>query len=131
LDGFPRTLAQAKALDKVLKVDHVLAIDVPNDVVIKRLGGRYTCEKCKDVFNRRWQNIETGICPQCGGKLFQREDDKEAVIQKRLKNFGENNPDILDFYKKQDKLILVHVKEETVPQEVYKMFKGKLNAAIK
>jgi len=121
LDGFPRTLNQAKALDKAIPVDLVIAIDVPDEVVITRLGGRYMCKKCNTIHNERWD--KTDKCKSCGGELYQREDDKIDVIKKRLENFKMNNADILDYYKKQGKLFVVNDKLEYSPADTYKIVK--------
>jgi adenylate kinase len=124
LDGFPRTLNQAKALDKAIDVDVVIAIDVPDKVVIARLGGRYMCKKCNEIHSARWDKIDK--CKVCGGELFQREDDKIDVIKKRLENFKMNNAEILKYYKNQGKLLLVHDKIENTPEDTYNIVKGKL-----
>jgi adenylate kinase len=125
LDGFPRTLNQAKLLDKYLDVDLVLTIDVPDDVVIKRLSGRYMCKKCGAIHSIRWDDITK--CKNCGGELYQRDDDKLEVIKQRLENFKLNNKDILDYYKSQGKLVVIHDKLEYSPDDTYKIAKKYLN----
>ncbi len=121
LDGFPRTLNQAKVLDKVLKVDLVIAIDVTDEIVQTRLGGRYMCRQCGTIHAARWDKIDK--CKKCGGELYQRDDDKAEFIQKRLENFRKNNGEILDFYRAQDKLFVVHDKLENTPADTYAMVK--------
>ena len=121
LDGFPRTLNQAIALDKVLKVDLVIAIDVTDDIVQTRLGGRYMCRQCGTIHAARWDKIDK--CKKCGGELYQRDDDKAEFIQKRLDNFKKNNGAILDFYRDQNKLFVVHDKLENTPADTYAMVK--------
>lgn len=121
LDGFPRTLNQAIALDKVLKVDLVIAIDVTDDIVQTRLGGRYMCRQCGTIHAARWDKIDK--CKKCGGELYQRDDDKAEFIQKRLDNFKKNNGAILDFYRNQNKLFVVHDKLENTPADTYAMVK--------
>lgn len=121
LDGFPRTLAQAKALDTAIKCDLVVAIDVPDDVIITRLGGRYMCKKCNTIYNARWDKVDK--CKNCGGELYQREDDRLEVITKRLENFKMNNDEILKYYKKMGKLFIVHDKLEYSPEDTYKIVK--------
>jgi adenylate kinase len=121
LDGFPRTLAQAKALDKAIKCDLVIAIDVPDDVLIARLGGRYMCKKCNTIHNARWDR--TDKCKNCGGELYQREDDKLEVITKRLENFKMNNGEILEYYQNTGKLFVVRDKLEYSPEDTYKIAK--------
>lgn len=121
LDGFPRTLKQAQALDKVLKIDLVIAIDVTDEIVQTRLGGRYMCRQCGTIHAARWDKIDK--CKKCGGELYQRDDDKAEFIQKRLENFKKNNGEILDFYRAQDKLFVVHDKLENTPADTYDLVK--------
>lgn len=121
LDGFPRTLNQAKALKAVLNVDLVIAIDVTDDIVQARLGGRYMCRKCGTIHAARWDKIDK--CKKCGGELYQRDDDKAEFIQKRLENFKQNNAAILDFYRADNKLFVVHDKLENTPEDTYRMVK--------
>ena len=121
LDGFPRTLNQAKALDKVLKIDLVIAIEVTDEIVQTRLGGRYMCRQCGTIHAARWDKIDK--CKKCGGELYQRDDDKAEFIQKRLENFKLNNGEILDFYRASNKLFVVHDKLENTPADTYAMVK--------
>ena len=121
LDGFQRTLNQAQALDKVLKIDLVIAIDVTDEIVQTRLGGRYMCRQCGTIHAARWDKIDK--CKKCGGELYQRDDDKAEFIQKRLENFKKNNGEILDFYRAQDKLFVVHDKLENTPADTYALVK--------
>ncbi len=121
LDGFPRTLNQAKALDKVLKIDLVIAIEVTDEIVQTRLGGRYMCRQCGTIHAARWDKIDK--CKKCGGELYQRDDDKAEFIQKRLENFKLNNGEILDFYRTKNKLFVVHDKLENTPADTYAMVK--------
>ncbi|MDR0383915.1 MAG: nucleoside monophosphate kinase, partial [Christensenellaceae bacterium] len=120
LDGFPRTLAQAKALDLAIVIDYVLAIEVTDEVVIQRLGGRFICKDCNEIHNKRWDKTEK--CKVCGGELFQREDDKEETILRRLQNFRANNDEILNYYRERGKLLLVKDKIENSPEMTYKLF---------
>jgi len=121
LDGFPRTLNQAKALEKVLDVDLVIAIDVTDEIVQTRLGGRYMCRACGTIHAARWDKIDK--CKKCGGELYQRDDDKAEFIQKRLENFKKNNGEILDFYRASNKLFVVHDKLENTPADTYALVK--------
>lgn len=122
LDGFPRTLNQAIALDKALKVDLVIAIDVTDEIVQARLGGRYMCRNCGTIHATRWDKIDK--CKKCGSTdLYQRDDDKPEFIQKRLENFKLNNGEILDFYRQQNKLLVVQDKIENTPADTYTLVK--------
>lgn len=90
LDGFPRTVGQATALTKVLderkvKIDHVLDISVPADLLVKRLTGRRVCKNCGQMYHvENSPPAQDGICDKCGGELYQRDDDNETTILKRF-----------------------------------------------
>ncbi|MCE4943766.1 MULTISPECIES: adenylate kinase [Streptomyces] len=108
LDGFPRNLAQAEALDaylqgKGLKLDAVLDLEVPEDEVVKRIAGRRICRKdSSHVFHVTYNQPETeGVCDACGGELYQREDDREDTVRKRLEVYHAETEPIIDFYRAQ------------------------------
>jgi adenylate kinase len=105
LDGFPRTLAQAEALEKLLKCEEialtaVVSCKLPTDEIVARLGGRRTCEKCKAVYHivARPSKVE-GTCDGCGGRLFQREDDRPESIPVRLEAYERSTAPLLEFYR--------------------------------
>jgi adenylate kinase len=102
LDGFPRTIPQAEALDKSgVKIDKVLNFIAKRDIIIQRLSGRRTCKNCGAIFHV--VNIppkKEGICDKCGGHLFQRDDDKAEAIQNRLVVYDKQTAPLVDFYKK-------------------------------
>lgn len=112
-DGFPRTIDQAKALDKTLaginsQLDKVISIYVPDKELLKRLGGRWTCEQCQAVYHETASPpAKPGICDKCGGKLYQRADDNENTIRERLKVYHNQTAPLLDYYKKANKLVAV------------------------
>jgi len=100
LDGFPRTIEQAKALSEISKIDLVLNFDVADETILRRLGGRIICKNCGEIFNKKTIiPKQEGICDKCGKKLYQREDDKDEVIKERLKTYKEKTKPIEDFYK--------------------------------
>lgn len=107
LDGFPRNLEQAKALDKMLsdggrKVDAVINIDVKPDVLVQRLSGRFICKKCGATYHKLYHRPKVeGTCDVCGGhEFFQRDDDKPATVKNRLDvNMKQNTP-LIDYYQK-------------------------------
>jgi len=106
LDGFPRTIAQADGLDKLLagkkvKLDAVVNIVVSDDEVVKRLGGRRQCKKCSAVYHVRFSppKKNANLCDKCGGELYQRDDDKEATIKNRLKVYKEQTAPLISYYK--------------------------------
>ncbi len=105
LDGFPRTITQAKALDKNLpenqKIDLVLLFDVNDDTVVERLSLRRVCKKCGAIYHLKYSPPKReGICDKCGGDLYQRDDDKEEVIRNRLKVYKEQTEPLVDYYEK-------------------------------
>ncbi|MEK6682468.1 MAG: adenylate kinase [Nitrospirota bacterium] len=110
LDGFPRNTAQAETLDKMLKdlvmpLDSALSIDVPKDDLMKRLTGRRTCKKCQQMYNVYFSAPKKdGVCDKCGGELFQRDDDKEETIKKRLDVYEAQTAPLIDYYKKKGML---------------------------
>jgi len=106
LDGFPRNTAQAEALDKLLNdlqmpLDSALSVDVPKEDLMKRLTGRRTCKKCQQMYNVYYSPPKKGaICDKCGGELFQRDDDKEETIKKRLDVYDAQTAPLIDYYSK-------------------------------
>ena len=112
-DGFPRTLQQAKALDKALRgqgrtIDKATYIEVPDEELVKRLSGRWLCRACQTPYHITNSPPETpGKCDRCGGELYQRSDDREETVKDRLGVFFAQTVPILDYYEKQGKLIRV------------------------
>ena len=105
LDGFPRTLMQAEALDDRLSelggVDKVILFNVPEVELVKRLSGRILCRKCQMPFHKEFSPPKNdGECDKCGGELFQRDDDTEVVVRKRLKVYTEETDPVVDWYRK-------------------------------
>ncbi len=105
LDGYPRTIEQAKTLDKLIKIDAVIQLTVPEWIIIERLSSRRICKDCGEVYNIRFLKTKVeGICDKCGGKLYQRSDDTPQVIKDRI-----------GVYERQTQPILKHYKEQKVP----------------
>jgi adenylate kinase len=106
LDGFPRNTAQAEALDKMLaalnmSLSAALSVDVPFDDLMKRLTGRRTCKACGQMYNMYFKPpAKEGTCDKCSGELFQRDDDKEATIKKRLEVYNAQTAPLIDYYGK-------------------------------
>jgi len=104
LDGFPRTVPQAEVLDTIVgdlghSVDVVLELVVDDDEVVRRLSGRRTCRSCGRIWHVDFDPPETeGVCDVCGGKLFQRDDDREATIRHRLEVYGAQTAPLVAFY---------------------------------
>ena len=113
LDGFPRTTAQAEALDEMLKkrkikLDAVISLEVDDDTVVKRLTSRRVCRGCGEIYNTVLKpSSKEGVCDKCGGDVIQRDDDKEAVIRKRLSVFHEQTAPLIEYYGKQKLLVPV------------------------
>ncbi|ANJ66994.1 adenylate kinase [Halothiobacillus diazotrophicus] len=110
LDGFPRNLAQAAALDELLgelnqTLEAAILLDVPFADLLRRLTGRQTCASCGAVFNRYTHpSKEPNVCDACGGPLIQRDDDNEATVSKRLTVFEQQTEPLIAFYEQQGKL---------------------------
>ncbi len=102
LDGFPRTLAQAEALDRLEdgRKEIALALEVKDEIVVARLSGRRVCDDCSAIFNVAGKPPrEAGVCDHCGGPLQQRPDDGEAVVRARLEVYRRATAPLLDYYK--------------------------------
>jgi adenylate kinase len=106
LDGFPRNTAQAETLDKVLDemgrpLQLALNVDVDFDVLMKRLTGRRTCRQCGQMYNIYYNPPQKeGVCDKCGGELYQRDDDKEETIRKRLEVYQSQTAPLIEYYQK-------------------------------
>jgi adenylate kinase len=100
LDGFPRTVEQAKALDRVDQINVVILLTVPDRVIIERLSTRRICKNCGEVYNIRYLKPKVeGTCDKCGGQLYQRSDDTPGVIKDRIKVYERQTQPILQYYK--------------------------------
>ena len=106
LDGFPRNTAQAEALDTMLRelkmpLNAALSVDVPKEDLMKRLTGRRTCRSCNQMYNIYFSpSKKESICDKCGGELYQRDDDREETIRKRLDVYEAQTAPLIDHYKK-------------------------------
>ncbi|ARH91804.1 MULTISPECIES: adenylate kinase [Streptomyces] len=114
LDGFPRNLGQAEALDEYLKVknlklDAVLDLEVPEDEVVKRIAGRRICRNdSSHVFHAEYNKPKAeGVCDVCGGDLYQRDDDREETVRKRLEVYHTETEPIIDYYKEQGLVVTI------------------------
>ena len=130
LDGFPRTVAQAEALEKLLageklKLDAVVSYDLPLEQVVARISGRRTCPNCKAVFHiqARPPRVE-GICDHCGAKLYQREDDRPESVRVRMQAYERSTAPLADFYRRRN--LLLSVSAEGAPEEIFHRTVGSL-----
>ena len=104
LDGFPRTIPQAEVLENALKemndaVDYAVDVDVPDENIIRRMGGRRACLKCGNTYHVEYAKPKTeGICDNCGEKLVLREDDKPETVKNRLDVYHQQTQPLIDFY---------------------------------
>jgi len=103
LDGFPRTLDQAEALDGIVRIDVVIQLVVPEWIIVERLSTRRICRKCGEVYNVRYLKPKVeGVCDKCGGQLYQRSDDTEKVIRDRIQVYERQTQPILEHYKEKN-----------------------------
>ncbi|MGN0692149.1 MAG: adenylate kinase [Oscillospiraceae bacterium] len=109
LDGFPRTVPQAEALETMgVRIDKVIEIDVPDEDIKNRIGGRRVCEKCGASYHVSFKPTKVeGICDSCGGNTVQRKDDAPETVIERLKTYHETTAPLVDFYKNLGKLTTV------------------------
>ena len=114
LDGFPRTIPQAEALDKMgIVIDKVVDIDVPDESVVNRMSGRRVCEGCGNSYHIQYKPTKVeGICDACGAKVVQRVDDKPETVISRLKTYHEKTAPLKDFYAAKGKLVTVEGQDE-------------------
>ena len=114
LDGFPRTIAQAEALDEALvaqgrKISVVPNIAVPDEVLVERVGGRRICRTCGEAYHVRFNPPkQPGVCDKDGGELYQRDDDKPETVRKRLKVYWKQTSPLIDYYRDQGVLVEIN-----------------------
>ena len=119
LDGFPRTINQAEALEKIAKIDLVINLKVPDDIIITRLSNRLICSKCGAIYNLlTLKPKKEGVCDKCGGKLYRREDDRPEVIRERLNIYRKQTEPLIDYYAKKGLLRNVRCDDLMIPPEV-------------
>lgn len=134
LDGFPRTVAQAEALEAILKKENVpltavLNYEMPIAQIVARLSGRRTCSKCKAVFHATNKPPRVkDVCDHCGGKLIQREDDRPESVRVRMEAYEKSTRPLTDFYKKRG--LLVTIKAEGSPEDIYQRTMKSVDAPV-
>lgn len=114
LDGFPRTIPQAEALDKMgIIIDKVIDIEVADERIAARMSGRRVCKACGNSYHLEYKKPQNdGVCDACGGELVQRKDDAPETVLERLKIYHEETEPLKDYYEKQGKLFIVEGQEE-------------------
>ncbi|WP_283609438.1 adenylate kinase [Faecalispora anaeroviscerum] len=113
LDGFPRTIVQAEALDTMgFPIDKVIDIEVTDEDIVARISGRRVCDKCGAIYHVRYKPSQVdGVCDKCGGTLSQRKDDQPETVKERLKVYHEQTEPLKEYYQKQGKLFIVKGEE--------------------
>ena len=108
LDGFPRTLAQAERIDKVMPIDLAISIEVSDDEIISRLTGREICTKCQATYHVEYNPTAVpGICDRCGAKTTRRTDDDKEIVKERLSVYHHDTEPVKKYYERQNKLKIV------------------------
>ncbi len=128
LDGFPRTIPQAQALEDMgIIIDKVVDIEVPDEIITARLSGRRVCAKCANSYHLIYKKPKVeGVCDACGGELIQRKDDAPETVQARLVEYHEMTEPLKDFYEKLGKLVTVEGQEnvEETTKLVFEALEG-------
>ena len=125
LDGFPRTIAQAEALDKITKIDLVINIDVDFSLLLDRLCGRRVCKDCGETYHLKRLNGELK-CTRCGGELYQRKDDNPETVQSRLSVYNDQTAPLIEYYT--NKGVIFNVDGSTTPEAVHEIVSAKLDS---
>lgn len=109
LDGFPRTIPQAEALDRMgITIDHVVDIDVPDEVITRRVSGRRVCPGCGNSYHVETKKPQQeGVCDRCGNTLVQRKDDEPKTVEERLRVYHEQTEPLRDYYAAAGKLLVM------------------------
>lgn len=120
LDGFPRTIPQAEALDKMgVKIDKVIEISVSDAIIIDRMSGRRVCENCGSSYHLKNKKPQKeGICDRCQGTLVQREDDQPDTVKNRLKIYHEQTKPLENYYEKQGKLTVIQGDNKSIRETI-------------
>ena len=111
-DGFPRNLEQAEALDEIAPIDLVISLKIPDEVAVNRLSKRRQCKKCGAITDASQEK-----CPECGGELYQREDDEEGAIKKRLEVYHEMTEPLMEYYRPRE--LVEEVDGTKTPDEIF------------
>ena len=120
MDGFPRTIPQAEALDKMgVKIDKVIEISVSDAIIIDRMSGRRVCENCGSSYHLKNKKPQKeGICDRCQGTLVQREDDQPDTVKNRLKIYHEQTKPLENYYEKQGKLTVIQGDNKSIRETI-------------
>lgn len=130
LDGFPRTLVQAEALDKITKIDLVINIDVDFSLIMNRICGRRVCKDCGESYHVSTLN-GVAICSRCGGELSQRKDDNPETVQSRLDVYEKQTAPLIEYYTKKGVLFTVKSDKDSTPASTFEEISVKLDSLLK
>jgi adenylate kinase len=129
LDGYPRNMSQVEFLEDATAVDLVLYVDVSEDELVRRLTGRRVCEDCGTNYHVDFDPpAEAGVCDDCGGDLYQREDDQEDVVRNRIEVYEDNTAAVVDHYDEEG--LLVRVDGEGTPDDVWEDLRATIEDGI-
>jgi len=115
-DGFPRTVAQAEALDEIANIDAVINIDAARDLVVERICSRRLCRDCGAVYNTK-EIGDAKVCEKCGGEIYTRDDDTEATVLRRYDVYTEQTAPLIDYYEKKGIVHTLDAAEELEPKK--------------
>jgi adenylate kinase len=130
LDGFPRTLEQAGALERIAEIDLVVNFKLSHENLMQRLGGRLTCRKCEAIYHvKNNPPKREGVCDLCGSGLYTREDQKPEVIEVRIKTYEKQTRPLIDYYRKKGLLVDFNAEGEVkdVNRRLIKLIDGHMN----
>ena len=125
LDGFPRTIVQAEALDQVANIDAVINIDIDCSLLMERLCGRRVCKDCGESYHLSTLGGVT-TCAKCGGELYQRKDDNPETVQSRLSVYNDQTAPLIEYYT--NKGVIFNVDGSTTPEAVHEIVSAKLDS---
>jgi len=118
LEGYPRTVGQAKELEKITTIDAVVNLNVPDSVIVERLSARLQCKNCGAIYNEKTMKPKTaGKCDKCGGELFRRVDDQPDVVRERLKVYRDGSEPVVEFYRSRNLLKDIRNEDPNVDPE--------------
>ncbi len=117
LDGFPRTIPQAAALDALfeklgIRLDNVISLEVDNEEIINRLSQRRLCRGCGRIYTITRREADLKICTQCGGEIYQRDDDKPEPVRRRLDVYQQQTQPLIEYYRKTNRLVPIDGMDE-------------------
>ena len=128
LDGFPRTIPQAEALDRMgVTIDRVVDINVPDEVITRRVSGRRVCLDCGNTYHVETKKpLKDGVCDRCGSTLVQRKDDQPETVQERLHVYHDQTEPLRDYYAKAGKLLVVDGQQgiQEIAEQTLELLKG-------